>query len=143
MVDLFTKATSFVTSCLLICTLSPSEKGSTLKGKDLLPIFRREIKYFNRVVSPECVSILLQKTFWQWFIYSGMTIYITLCVFSFKDKVLHTFYPCPHPANHCAICQWNQSKRNISNNQLIYHFNANFWNLTPYQCLLFEGMLTN
>ena len=31
----FTKKTSFLASCLLFC--HPSEKGSTLKGKNLLP----------------------------------------------------------------------------------------------------------
>ena len=34
---IFTKETTFVASCLLFCTPAPSEKGSTLKGKNLLP----------------------------------------------------------------------------------------------------------
>ena len=51
---IFTRETTFVTSSLLSGTSIPSEKSSTLKGKNLLPLgffpfrllFRMEAKHF-------------------------------------------------------------------------------------------------
>ena len=70
--DWITRNTTFVTYCLLSCTPNPSKKGSTLKGKHLLPSgskcfpFRVDPflggikKHFDSVTALESVTIPLK-----------------------------------------------------------------------------------
>ena len=83
---LFTKETTFVTSCLLSCTPSPFWKGSSLKGKNLLP------NYFILEQTPfqkEGKTILAELTPLNLHSYSSRRMYAYYCT----DTLFQTVVP--------------------------------------------------